>query len=345
MSTADEYAAIAAELGLGEAHAVLADELASSADWDDPATAVPRDRLADACRLLGIPDAAYDAVVRTVDAVEHSPALARLLRHYRWRCYGGDGAPSSAPQPNPYLYAWPALPAALEDVGRLFPLLVPLAGVARVRALHAAAGIPDGVSRATLADVGRQVAIFRRMHGVWGFDEVPWTWLHLQGHLFELGRLQFVRSILWYPLTDEARGACPLAALEPVLDIHVPAGAPLAAAACDDAIVAAPAFFARHFPETSYRAMTLLSWLLAPELRRHLSPQSNILRFQRRFIPLALTDTIDGGVFKFVFRHPSETPDAAALAALPQATTLERAVVAHVRAGHQWRAHAGYFLL
>jgi len=344
MPSADEWAALAAELGLGDAHAVLADELAASAGFDEPATALPLDRLADACALLGIPDAAQADVLRTVDAVERSPALTRLLRHYRWRCYGGGGAAATAPQPNPYLYAWPALPEALGAVGRLFPLLVPLAGVARVRALHARAAIPDEVSRATLADVGRQVAIFRRIHGVWGFDEVPWTWLHLAGHLFELGRLQFVRSILWYPLTDDARAACPLEPLEPVLDIHVPADGRLDPAACDDAIAAAPAFFTRHFPGTSYRAMTLLSWLLAPALGRHLAPDSNILRFQRRFTPLALTDAIDGGVFKFVFRLASETPDAATLARLPQTTALQRAIVAHVRAGHTWRAHAGYFL-
>lgn len=341
----DEYAAIASALGLDDRHAVFAAELAASATWNGATTTLPTASLAEACALLDVPAAAFPSVVRAVDDVERSPALQRLLHHCRWRCYGADGAAPEAPQPNPYLYAWPALPDALGDAGRLFYLLVALAGVERVRARHAAWGIPDAISRATLADVGRQVAIFERMHGTWGFDETPWTWLHLEGHLFALGRLQFIRSILWYPLTPEASAACPLAPLEPVLDIHVPEDGPLDPAVCDEAITAAPAFFARHFPETSYRAMTLLSWLLAPELREHLAADANILRFQRRFTPLALRDPIQGGVFQFVFRHPNETPDGATLAGLPQRTRLERAIVTHVRAGGAWYAHAGYFLI
>jgi hypothetical protein len=297
-----------------------------------------------------VPEAARQHVARTFEAVEGSPALGRLLQHCRWRFYGAaaaaaNGESSEPSLLSPYAYSWPALPDALGDVGRLFYLLVPLAGVARIRARHAAWGVPDAVSRATLADVGRQVDIHRRMHGAWDFHEVAWSWLHLEGHLFELGRLQFLRSILWYPLTPEAQAACPLAPFEPVLDIHVPEGPPLAPALVDRSLALAREFFPCHLPETSYRAATLLSWLLAPELRDHLSPDSNVLRFQRRFTPLELVDPVPGGVFKFVFHHASETPDASALAALPQRTRLERAIVARVRAGGTWRAHAGYFLL
>jgi hypothetical protein len=350
ITAAEEYAAIAAELGLGPEHASFADDLAASRAWRDATIAITAAQLERACALLAVPDEARPAVARALEACERSPGLARLLHHCRWRFYGAAAAPASgnSSEPSllsPYAYAWPALPENLGDAGRLFHLLIPLAGVDRIRARHAAWGVSDAISRATLADVGRQVAIHRRMHGTWGFDEIAWSWLHLEGHLFELGRLQFLRSILWYPLTPEARASCPLSPLEPVLDVHVPEGAPLEPALVDESIARARDFFARHFPESRYRAVTLLSWLLAPELADHLPADSNVLRFQHRFTPLPLVDPVPGSVFKFVFRHASEAPDAAALAALPQRTRLERAIVAHVRAGGLWRAHAGYFLL
>lgn len=327
-----DYRSLADALELGPEHACWRDELCRSDGWRDPATDLHRADVAARCAHLAVPPAAVPAVLDTWDAVTADPALRRLFDHCRWRFYGRR-------TPAHTLY-WPMLPAALGEPGRLLYVLVLLAGVDAVRARHAATGIPADVSRATLADAGQQLAIYRRIHGTWGFDELGWLALHWHDRLFRLGRLQFQRSTLWFPLADGA----PLAPGEPVLDLHVPEDGPLDPDACERSLAWAADFFPRCFPAERYRATTLLSWLLAPALRDYLAPTSNILRFQRRFTPLPLSTPIPGAVFKFVFRHPTETPSPDALATLPQRTAVERAIVAHVRAGGTWDAHAGYLL-
>jgi hypothetical protein len=65
-----------------------------------------------------------------------------------------------------------------------------------------------------------------------------------------------------------------------------------------------------------------------------------MVRFQRRF---QLTPTVvDAGVeiIRFVFRRLD-----APLDELPRRTTLERAVVEHIRAGRQWHERKGWLLL
>jgi hypothetical protein len=78
------------------------------------------------------------------------------------------------------------------------------------------------------------------------------------------------------------------------------------------------------------------SWLLDPALADVLSGDSNIVRFQRRF---ELADEGEDGnadVLRFVF-HTFD-PD---LDELEPTTTLERALLEHMRAGGRWRTPTG----
>jgi hypothetical protein len=332
-----EFEAIAGELGLDERYACWRDELASSAAWED-ATLQPLTpaAMARACPELGIDAEAASLAVEAAAVLERSPALRRLHRHCLWRLFGSRRLP--------YEHDWPMLPESLGAAGRFFYLTVLVAALPRIRAQHARRGIPEQVSRETLADVGVNVRRYRALYGCHGFDEINWLGWHFQGRLFQLGRLQFMRNVFWYPVEDRSGSACPLSSLEPVLDVHVPEIGPLSPEACDDSFARAHEFFARHFPEYRYRAMTILSWLLEPRLAEVLAADSNIVRFQRRFTLLPLTAEMPGTVFKFVFHHPNQTPSIAELDALPQRTTLERAVVAHVRRGGVWNARVGYFV-
>jgi hypothetical protein len=74
------------------------------------------------------------------------------------------------------------------------------------------------------------------------------------------------------------------------------------------------------------------------QLATYLGPESNIMRFQRRFrlLPGSVGDS-DDDILRFVFRRP-----APALHELPQRTSLERAVVGHLRAGHHWKIPTGW---
>ena len=193
----------------------------------------------------------------------------------------------------PWLHAWTLL-AALPDT----------------RAYHAARGVADDVSWATLADLGRCAAIDRRLHGAGGLRDSPWLVRHFRGRLYALGRLQFEED------------DCSLL-------VHIPESGPLDPAACDHSFAQARQFFSRHEARCT-------SWLLDPVLAKYLDAGSNIVRFQQRFELVDDGWECDADVVRFVFRRLDAHVDE-----LPQRTTLERAVVAHIRSGAHWRCPTG----
>lgn len=90
----------------------------------------------------------------------------------------------------------PAYPGSCEATARHFPLYVFAAALPYVRAYHRELGVPEEISRHTLADVGRGVAKHRRRHGTGGLLKPRWLHLHFHGELYQLGRLQFQRTRL-----------------------------------------------------------------------------------------------------------------------------------------------------
>lgn len=189
-----------------------------------------------------------------------------------------------------------------------------LAALPRVRQLHRTRGVADDVSWATLSDLGRHTAIDRRLHGSGGLRNAHWISLHFSGGIYELGRLQFE------PRADE-------------LSIHIPASGPLTPVACDESLARAVAFFGP-------RDALCTSWLLDPALADYLPHDSNIVLFQRRFELVDPGLEADDDVLRFVFRRLEADLDE-----LPQLTSLERAIVAHMRAGARWRSPTGMLAL
>ena len=125
------------------------------------------------------------------------------------------------------------------------------------------------------------------------------------------------------------------------LDVHIPeSGGPLSPNACSASLAQVRELFARSFPQEPYRFARCTSWLLDPQLAAALPPTSNIVRFQQRFRLVAGGETGDEEILRFVFRRV-----APALDELPQRTTLERAVVAHLRAGQHWQVRSGWLVL
>ncbi len=191
-----------------------------------------------------------------------------------------------------------------------------------VRAFHRDHGVPDAVSWTTLADLGRNLAIDRRMHREGWPVMQSWLTLHARGSVYELGRLQHQRG--------------------DTIGLHVPESGPLSPQAVDDSLDRARVFFPRHFPDEEYTAFSCGSWLLDPQLREYLPEDSHIVQFQRRFTlePYEEPEGLDADVEvrRFVFRSLS-TP----LDDLPRRTVLHRAVVDHLRAGRHWHWRRGHF--
>jgi hypothetical protein len=221
--------------------------------------------------------------------------------------------------------------------GDLFGVYLLLSILPCTLAWHQARGIPAKVTWSTLSDLGRQVETFYRFNGRTGFDEEAWISLHFRCLLFQLGRLQFERWKLPAGWPHLVEGVGPGAE---ALNVHIPEAGPLRPKECDQALAAALPFFDRYFPGHGYRVGVCTSWLLDDQLARYLPEESNIVRFQRRFELLPGGIASNDTVIRFVFRT-RETD----LGRLPQNTSLERAVVQHIRCGRIWRARSGWLPL
>lgn len=90
------------------------------------------------------------------------------------------------------VFGWPNVAKPLLEYGAMVPALVLLSGVPGLRAMHAARGIPEGITRETLYDIVIWNRHFRRLQGYWGLQNMGWPTNHFAGRLVRLGRLQFM---------------------------------------------------------------------------------------------------------------------------------------------------------
>jgi hypothetical protein len=175
------------------------------------------------------------------------------------------------------------------------------------------------------------------MYGEGGLSTQNWMTLHFRGALYALGRLQFNRSRVRQDTAAIAAAGGQFRQGDPALGIHIPESGPLSPDACDGSFRWARDFFTRHFPEDRPAVAMCNSWLLDDQLATYLAADTNIVRFQRRFHMLPGGHPADESVISFVFRmKPASLDD------LPQRTTLERAIVSHLRAGGHWQSRSGW---
>lgn len=320
-------------LGLGEAATAWLGDLEQAEASDSPVTLPPPNEARALLERLAVPRTQITGIIDTLPALEREPALWWLLtrcHHLLVREMGGFDP----------LRRWPSLPPELGPVARYFYVWVFLATLDDVRRYHAARGIPDDVSWATLADLGRNMAIHERIYGAGGLDEQNWLTLHWRGGIYQLGRLQFNRGRIRYDAATIEQLGLDFRHGDPSLGVHIPEAGPLSPDACDASFRQAPHFFARHFPEETYRIATCGSWLLDEQLAEYLPPASNIIRFQRRFRIMPGGWLADREIVRFVFRRDTTRFDE-----LPRRTTLERAIVQHLLAGRHWYSRSGWLTL
>lgn len=123
-----------------------------------------------------------------------------------------------------------------------------------------------------------------------------------------------------------------LAPGDSTLGTHIAATGPMGFDECGESYRRAVQFFPKHFPKYTNHAFTCYSWLLDPQFEAHLKPDANIVRFQREFHLIPIPDADDEQHFERVFDGPVRNIDAA-----PQTSSLQRAMVAHIRTGGCWR--------
>jgi hypothetical protein len=126
----------------------------------------------------------------------------------------------------------------------------------------------------------------------------------------------------------------------PTLGVHIPATGPMDFEQCGASFRQAIGFFKTYFPEHDFQAFTCASWLLDPQLEQYLSAESNIVRFLQEWYLTPRPDQPGPQIFWRVFGLPISTD----LETLPQRTTLQRAIVQHLKNGGQWQDGAGFIL-
>ena len=143
---------------------------------------------------------------------------------------------------------------------------------------YRAAGIGEDILLATLDDLRIYTEEWSDVKGVLTFGTASWFKRHFGMTLFRLGRLQFgmTPSPIDAPAVRLMKG-------DATVDVHIPRGGRLTPEECQNAFLAARAFFAKHFPEYKYAYFTCNSWLLDPTLVEFMSRDSNIITFGNMF--------------------------------------------------------------
>lgn len=237
---------------------------------------------------------------------------------------GGVGGLSDWPDLDEHRYG---------PLARYFYVWVFLTTIPELRAFHNSRGIPEADTWATMAELGGQMYYRRNIHGKGGLSSQNWMTAHFRGICYRIGRLVFERTHAWFTMHGVREG-------DPVLGVHIPRGR-LTPQSCDEAFALASEFFPRLWPEIEYRASTCVSWVLDPQLADYLDDTTNILAFQRRFVLLPPDEErpADAETVEAIFAR--EWPGIQRLSQLPQRSTLERAVVTHLRSGGHWFYRGG----
>ena len=174
----------------------------------------------------------------------------------------------------------------------------------------------------------------RNHYGVWGTSIGWWLVAFFKLKCFTIGRCQYKPKVF-----KEAQGneAFPLPAGQAYLDIHIPPAGPLTPELCHASYAEAAEFFRKYFGYTEV-IITASSWLLSPDLETMLPANSNILKFAHDFTLLEVRDDTDGHTLSF-FTNLTALPED--LNDLPEDSSLQRAIKAHLMAGNKLKTGFG----
>lgn len=189
--------------------------------------------------------------------------------------------------------------------------------------------VPEEIAWASVADLGQQVHVHRQVHGSFGLGTYGWCAENFSGHLLWLGRLQFTLET-----NADPQSSAPYA-----LGVHIPESGPLTPQAVDHSLDLARSIGYAAYSDHEIGGITLSSWLLDPEIVSQLNPESNFARFAHRFDLFGEPRRSDRDGLFFGFHIEPNTQDYS-LDALPQDTSLQRAIVTQLRGPGIW-VHRG----
>ena len=180
---------------------------------------------------------------------------------------------------------------------------------------HQKAGLPEELYQKIQWDIYRKLMECHEVHGVWGTVCATWNARAFQLTRFQLGRLQFEPIYVCASYDD---GEYSVKEGELVINIHIPSGIPLTREACRDSLMQAYEWFSPLFDD-GHVVLFCNSWLLSPEHREILPPESNIIGFMDLFRIIPNEATVETNLWR-IFGQP----DCSDFAALPRKTSLQR---------------------
>lgn len=178
------------ELGIADAYDVFSphwEESEASHPEGGPAF-VQAEQVAAHHAFAGLPAELEPLLQEAARRVRETPALSHLAWHCEQLLF------EHADYEGTSIRNWPPLTAALGDVQGLLYLLVGMAMIPRVKALHRARGVPEQVTRESCGHFPSILRLYRDAHGAWGVPLNVLYWLrhYTAGDLFTLGRLQYM---------------------------------------------------------------------------------------------------------------------------------------------------------
>ena len=123
---------------------------------------------------------------------------------------------------------------------------------------------------------------------------------------------------------------------DPILDIHIPAGESMDMQKCSDSINYSVKFFAKYFPEKSYKGWACNSWFLDNQFEKILPNSSNIVQFQRELYLYPLSAGSEAGCKRIFGENGIKNA--------PKESSMHKAVADFMRKGGKLRQGGGFFL-
>lgn len=133
-----------------------------------------------------------------------------------------------------------------------------------------------------------------------------------------------------------------LTATDSVINVHIPKNADITPENCEASYRKVLEIFGRLFPDFVPKAFMCSSWMIDPQLKGMLKPDSKILSFQSKYTKFAQKAT-GLGVLKFVFNKPSGVK--VNYEELDESTSLQRILKKHYIDGKYIYAQGGLFFL
>lgn len=171
------------------------------------------------------------------------------------------------------------------------------------------------------------------------FDLFLWMGCFLRCHLVRLGRLEYECGLKHFEKYDHLFDGEPI-----YVFIHIPSSDNgLQEDDVDASLRLARERLKDYYPQVAGKTVVFCtySWLLSPQLREILKPDSNIIKFQNRF---KVTDSIDGtaSFLSFAFKIDA-SPGSFDYNTLPEDTHLRRELKARLLRGDPLQQSWGYF--